>query len=86
MFGAHLLAPASRPEQGGNPDDDLPDVQFAVGPGNEFVAGSVDELLVEEGVQPDELLRGLRTLVFGQPGLLVQGVLHRCLQGRSGVQ
>ena len=76
VFGAHLPAPAAGAEQGGDAHQDLPDVELAVGAGDELVAGSVDQLLVEEGVQPDELLRSLRIHLLGKLGLLVQGVLH----------
>ena len=77
VFGAHLPAPAAGAEQRGDAHQDLPDMELAVGAGDELIAGGVDQLLVEEGVQPDELPRSLRVQLLGKLGLLVQGVLHR---------
>ncbi len=55
VFGAHLLAPASGTEQCGDAHQNLPDVELAVRPGDELIARGVDQLLVEQGVQADEL-------------------------------
>ena len=80
VFGADVVAAAGGTEQRGDSHQDLPDVKLAVGPGDQLVARGVDELLMEQRVQPNELPDGLGLEGVRQGSLKGQGLLH--LSGR----
>lgn len=77
VFAANMLTSTTGAEQRVNADHHLAHMELAVGPGDQFVAGRVDELLVERRVEPDELPRRFRLVGRRQVGLLLQGLGHR---------
>ena len=80
VFGAHRLAASTGPEQGGDAHQDLAHVELAVGAGDELIARSVDQLLMEERVKPDELAGVGGLAVLRDLGLQVKGLLHQLLR------